>query len=172
RHGAAHQRHGHRRRPCRAVGERRPVGGGSRLLHGEGPDAIRRLGRRPARSPRPAPIGVPAGSGGGRHRGAGTMTIFGFHVSGDVIVLGLVTGMVYGILAVGLVLVYRATRIINFAHGEIGAFGAALLGVAVTKGHVAYWFAFVFAIAVSAAIGAASEIVVIRRLRTAPLVVS
>ena len=33
-------------------------------------------------------------------------------------------------LAVGLVLVYRATRVINFAHGEIGAFGAAVLGQA------------------------------------------
>src|SRR5580704_7376949 len=59
-----------------------------------------------------------------------SFTVFGFHVTGAVIVLGLVTGMVYGILAVGLVLVYRSSRIINFAHGEIGAFGAALLGVA------------------------------------------
>src|SRR6266496_1326556 len=49
--------------------------------------------------------------------------------------------MVYGILAVGLVLVYRSTRIINFAHGQIGAFGAALLGVAVVSWHVPYWVA-------------------------------
>ena len=42
--------------------------------------------------------------------------------------LGLITGMTYGILAVGLVLIYRSNRVINFAHGEIGAFGAALLG--------------------------------------------
>ena len=38
--------------------------------------------------------------------------------------------MTYGLLAVGLVLVYRSNRIINFAHGEIGAFGAAVFGVA------------------------------------------
>src|SRR5580704_13972080 len=101
-----------------------------------------------------------------------SFTVFGFHVTGAVIVLGLVTGMVYGILAVGLVLVFRSSRIINFAHGEIGAFGAALLGVAVTKWHVPYWFAFVLALAAAGALGAASEIVVIRRLRAAPLVLS
>jgi len=66
------------------------------------------------------------------------MTILGLHLSGPVIVLGAITGMVYGILAVGLVLVYRSSRIINFAHGQIGAFGAALLGVAVVKWHVPY----------------------------------
>ena len=48
-----------------------------------------------------------------------------------VIVLGAIIGMTYGLLAVGLVLVYRSNRIINFAHGEIGAFGAAVFGVAV-----------------------------------------
>ncbi|MHB8463993.1 MAG: ABC transporter permease subunit [Acidimicrobiales bacterium] len=101
-----------------------------------------------------------------------SITVIGFHISGAVVALGLVTGMVYGILAVGLVLVYRSSKIINFAHGEIGAFGAALLAVAVTKWHVPYWFAFVLALSAAAAIGAASEIVVIRRLRTAPLVLS
>ena len=39
-----------------------------------------------------------------------------------------IIGMTYGLLAVGLVLVYRTNRIINFAHGEIGAFGAAFFG--------------------------------------------
>jgi ABC-type branched-subunit amino acid transport system ATPase component/ABC-type branched-subunit amino acid transport system permease subunit len=100
------------------------------------------------------------------------VSIDGFRISWDVVVLGFVTGMLYGILAVGLVLVYRTSRIINFAHGEIGAFGAALLGVAVAKWHVPYWFAFVLALAVAAGIGAASEKFVVRRLRNAPLVLT
>ena len=100
------------------------------------------------------------------------MTVAGFAISGDVVVLGLVTGMVYGILAVGLVLVYRSSRIINFAHGEIGAFGAALLGVATTQWGVPYWVAFALAITASAAMGAASEILVVRRLGSAPLVLT
>jgi ABC-type branched-subunit amino acid transport system ATPase component/ABC-type branched-subunit amino acid transport system permease subunit len=100
------------------------------------------------------------------------LSIAGFHISGAVLVLGVVTGMVYGILGAGLVLVYRSTRIINFAHGDIGYFGATLLGVAVESWGVPYWVAFLMALAVSGAIGAASEVVIIRRLRAAPLVLS
>jgi ABC-type branched-subunit amino acid transport system ATPase component/ABC-type branched-subunit amino acid transport system permease subunit len=101
-----------------------------------------------------------------------SFTLAGFHVTGAVIMLGLVTGMTYGILAAGLVLVYRASRIINFAYGDIGAFGAALLGVSTTKWGVPYWLAFILAITASAALSAASEVVVIRRLKGSPLVVS
>ena len=100
------------------------------------------------------------------------MTIAGFELPGPVLVLGLITGMTYGILAVGLVLVYRSNRIINFAHGEIGAFAAALLGVTVTRWHVPYWAAFPLALAFAAAIGGAAEVVVIRRLRRAPALMS
>jgi ABC-type branched-subunit amino acid transport system ATPase component/ABC-type branched-subunit amino acid transport system permease subunit len=100
------------------------------------------------------------------------MSILGVHLSGPVVVLGAITGMVYGILAVGLVLVYRSTRIINFAHGQIGAFGAALLGVAVVRWHVPYWVAFPGALAVSACVGSGAEAVVVRRLRSAPLIMT
>ena len=41
-----------------------------------------------------------------------------------VIVNGLFVGLVYGLLAVGLVVVYRGSRIINFAYGETGMLGA------------------------------------------------
>ena len=39
------------------------------------------------------------------------------------IVLGLVYGGIYGLFAVGIVLVYRGSRVLNFAQGEIGTFG-------------------------------------------------
>jgi ABC-type branched-subunit amino acid transport system ATPase component/ABC-type branched-subunit amino acid transport system permease subunit len=89
-----------------------------------------------------------------------------------VLVLGAVIGMTYGILAVGLVLIYRSSKIINFAHGQIGAFGAAVLGVAVTKWHVSYWVMFPVAIALSGSIAALIELTVIRRLRDAPKLMS
>ena len=54
--------------------------------------------------------------------------IGGFDFGPDRIVLGLFTGLTYGLLAVGLVLVYRSSRFVNFAHGAIGVFGAAVLG--------------------------------------------
>jgi ABC-type branched-subunit amino acid transport system ATPase component/ABC-type branched-subunit amino acid transport system permease subunit len=80
--------------------------------------------------------------------------------------------MLYGLLGVGLVLVYRSSRIINFAYGDIGVFGAALLGVAVRKWGVPYWIAFFFALIGAAGVGAASEVLVVRRLRAAPLVIT
>ena len=39
-------------------------------------------------------------------------------------VQGLAAGSLYAIVAIGLVLLYRGTRVLNFAHGEFGALGA------------------------------------------------
>ena len=41
-----------------------------------------------------------------------------------VVVNGVFTGLVYGLLGVGLVVVYRGSRIINFAYGETGMLAA------------------------------------------------
>jgi ABC-type branched-subunit amino acid transport system ATPase component/ABC-type branched-subunit amino acid transport system permease subunit len=87
-------------------------------------------------------------------------------------VLGLIIGLTYGLLGVGVVLVYRTNRIVNFAHGEIGAFGAAFFGVIVSRWHIPYWIAFPVGLATGAAIGAISEVAVIRRLRKAPRLMS
>src|SRR5438105_1554872 len=75
----------------------------------------------------------------------------------SVVLLGAIIGLTYGLLAVGLVLIYRTNRIINFAHGQIGAFGAAFFGVAAVQWHVPYWLAFPLAMAVSGVTGAAAE---------------
>jgi ABC-type branched-subunit amino acid transport system ATPase component/ABC-type branched-subunit amino acid transport system permease subunit len=94
--------------------------------------------------------------------------MFGLSVPGSVVVLGLIIGMTYGILAVGLVLIYRSSRLVNFAHGQIGAFGASLLGLAVTRWNIPYWLMFVVAVGISALIGALVEMLVMRRLKSAP----
>ncbi|HEY3671461.1 MAG TPA: hypothetical protein VGN51_11050, partial [Acidimicrobiia bacterium] len=88
-----------------------------------------------------------------------------FEVTWPSVLLGMITGLTYGIIAVGLVLVYRSSRIINFAQGAIGALGAAVAGIIVVEWNVSYWFALPIALAVSAGVGAGSEVVVIRRLR-------
>ncbi|MEU7819378.1 ATP-binding cassette domain-containing protein [Catellatospora sp. NPDC049133] len=86
----------------------------------------------------------------------------------DPIVLGLFTGLTYGLLAVGLVLVYRSSRFLNFAHGSVGVFGAAVLSQLVTGAGVPYWVAFPLAMAVSAGVSALIEVAVVRRLRGRP----
>jgi ABC-type branched-subunit amino acid transport system ATPase component/ABC-type branched-subunit amino acid transport system permease subunit len=100
------------------------------------------------------------------------LTLWGFEVTGPVLVLGLIVGMTYGLLAVGLVVVFRSNRIINFAHGEIGAFGAAVFALAVLRWHLPYYLALPLAFAVGGGIGAIAELAVVRRLRNAPVVMS
>jgi ABC-type branched-subunit amino acid transport system ATPase component/ABC-type branched-subunit amino acid transport system permease subunit len=97
--------------------------------------------------------------------------MFRFQISGPVVALGVMTGMLYGILGVGLVLVYRSSRMINFAYGDIGAFGAAVLAVASIKWGLPYWVAFILALGAAAVVGGASEVLIIRRLQNAPIVI-
>ncbi len=100
------------------------------------------------------------------------LTPWGFEIPLPVIVLGMIIGMTYGLLAVGLVLVYRTNRIINFAHGEVGAFGAALFGIAVVRWHVPYYLALPLAFAAAGGMAALAEVAVVRRLRNAPRIMS
>ena len=97
---------------------------------------------------------------------------FGFEVPLPVLVLGAIIGTTYGLLSVGIVLVYRTNRIINFAHGEVGAFGAAIFGTAVGRWHVPYYLAVPVAFAAAGAIAALAEVAIVRRLRNAPRIMS
>ena len=96
----------------------------------------------------------------------------GLQVPLPVVVLGLISGMTYGLLAVGLVLVFRANRFINFAHGEIGAFCAAVFGVMVVQQHVPYWLAFLPAVALGGIVAGTAEVAVVRRFRSTPRLMS
>ena len=88
----------------------------------------------------------------------------------DVAVHGVLLGLVYGLLAVGLVLVYRASGVVNFAYGETGALGAAILAKLVLDEHWSWYAALPLALAVGAAIGAATEVLLARRLAGRPKV--
>ena len=96
----------------------------------------------------------------------------GFETPVPVIVLGTIIGLTYGLLSVGLVLIYRSNRIINFAHGEIGAFGSALFGLLAAKYGVPYYLALPVGLAAGAATAALAEVAVVRRLRNAPRLMS
>ncbi|MCW2571949.1 MAG: putative transporter ATPase and permease protein [Frankiales bacterium] len=89
-----------------------------------------------------------------------------------VLVLGTIIGLTYGLLSVGLVLIYRTNRIINFAHGQVGAFAAAFFGIEVVRWHLPYWLAFLPALALAAGTGALAEVAVISRLRKAPAIMT
>ncbi len=96
----------------------------------------------------------------------------GLEIPLPVVLLGTIIGLTYGLLAVGLVLIYRSNRLINFAHGEIGAFGAAVFGVATVRWNIPYWIVLPFALVIAGGAGALAEVAVVRRLRNAPRIMS
>src|SRR5437588_4389265 len=98
------------------------------------------------------------------------VSIGSWDISMEIVVIGLLTGLTYAVLAAGLVLVYRATRVINFAHGEIGAFGAALLAKLVLDEHWNFFVTLPLVLVVGGAVGAAVELGIVRRLFKAPRV--
>jgi ABC-type branched-subunit amino acid transport system ATPase component/ABC-type branched-subunit amino acid transport system permease subunit len=98
--------------------------------------------------------------------------MFGLEISLPPIVLGAITGLTYGLLSAGIVLVYRTNRVINFAHGEMGAFGAALFGLLSDRAGVPYYLNLPIALLAGAGIAALAEVAVIRRLRKAPKLMS
>jgi ABC-type branched-subunit amino acid transport system ATPase component/branched-subunit amino acid ABC-type transport system permease component len=92
----------------------------------------------------------------------------GFELPLEILVIGVITGLTYGLIAVGLVMVYRISRIVNFAHGALGAFPALLLAYLVIEQGWSYWLAAIVALVTAGASGALFETAVIRRLRDAP----
>src|SRR5438445_11456970 len=92
-------------------------------------------------------------------------SILGLQVSAPLLLLGVIVGLTYGLLAVGLVLIYRSNQVINFAHGEIGAFAAGVFGVAVLNWHVPYYVALPGGVAIGALVAMAADLLVVRRLR-------
>ena len=95
----------------------------------------------------------------------------GITVGQQSVMLGLVTGLTYAAFAAGFVLIYRSTGVLNFAHGEVGAFGVALFVLLLAQYRLNWWLSFVLALAACAAIGMAIELIVIRRLFASPRLV-
>jgi len=95
----------------------------------------------------------------------------GIEITQQALFYGVVFGLVYAVFAAGFVLVYRATGVLNFAQGEIGAMGAALFALFHVQYGVPYWLAFAVAIVASGLIGMIIELSVVRRLFDSPRLV-
>ncbi len=84
------------------------------------------------------------------------------------VVAGLSSGGTYALLAVALVLIYRATGVVNFAQGEMAMFSTFLAWTLIDHG-LSYWLAFAATVLVSLAGGVALERVAIRPVERAPV---
>jgi ABC-type branched-subunit amino acid transport system ATPase component/ABC-type branched-subunit amino acid transport system permease subunit len=92
-------------------------------------------------------------------------------INNQIVFEGLVQGLAISVITFGVILVYRATRIINFAVANMGVVAATLLSLLVVQYHVPFWPALLVALVTGLAFGALVDVTVIRRLRKSPRVV-
>ncbi len=90
------------------------------------------------------------------------------HLPGGVIVLGIVMGSLYALTALGLVLIYRTAKIINFAQAEMGAIGASSAIIAVTAFHWNFYIALPVGIAIAILTGLAADALISWRFSKVP----
>jgi branched-chain amino acid transport system permease protein len=76
-------------------------------------------------------------------------------------VSGLSQGAIFGSLALALVLIYRATEVINFAQGEM-AMATTYIAYQLTLWHLSYWLAFFLTLLIAFALGVVIQVLVIR----------
>ena len=91
-----------------------------------------------------------------------------FNAPYSIIVDGIALGSLYGLIGVGVILIYRTNRIINFAAGGLGAIpGVGGVLLIVYKGW-SWWIAFPLSLIAGAVLGALIDVLVIRRFAKAP----
>ena len=91
---------------------------------------------------------------------------------GTVLVVGAALGGIYAITAGGLVMTYATTGVFNFAHASIGAFLAFLYWeLRVNRGWPTLLALVVVLVVVAPLLGVVLDVLLMRRLRDAPLVV-
>ena len=81
---------------------------------------------------------------------------------------GLAAGAIYASVALALVMIYRATDLVNFAQGEMAMFSTYIAWTLVNAG-LPFWGAFVITLVASFAGGMAIERVLIRPVENAPV---
>ena len=85
----------------------------------------------------------------------------------DLTLNGISTGAVYAAVALALVLIWRATRIVNFAQGGM-LMVTTFIASAVIGSSGSYWLGFAVALASGLVLGAVIELVLIRRVENGP----
>ena len=81
---------------------------------------------------------------------------------------GALVGGRIALIALGIALIYRANRIVNFAQGDLGAVPATLGVMLVVAWGWSYWFGLAVGLAGSILLGVLVETLIIRRFFTAP----
>jgi branched-chain amino acid transport system permease protein len=78
------------------------------------------------------------------------------------LVSGIALGCVYGLIALGFVLIYKATEVVNFAQGDLMMLGGFFAYTFIGLLGLNYWLGFILAVASMALVGMLTERLIIR----------
>ncbi len=101
----------------------------------------------------------------------GVLVFILFPAPASILFLGAVLGSLSALVAMGIVLVYRANRIVNFAQGSLGAVSAVLAASLIVSKGWNFWLACAVGLLAAMALGAFVEVAFIRRFTRAPRLV-
>jgi branched-chain amino acid transport system permease protein len=82
----------------------------------------------------------------------------------QLVVNGAASGCIYGLIALGFVLIYKATEMVNFAQGDIMMLGGFVAFSLIAWFHLPYWIGALLAIVITAAFGYALDAIILRRV--------
>ncbi len=82
----------------------------------------------------------------------------------QLVVNGAAAGCIYGLIALGFVLIYKATEMVNFAQGDIMMLGGFFAFALIAHWGLPYWLGALLAIALTAAFGYALDALLLRRI--------
>lgn len=77
---------------------------------------------------------------------------------------GAAAGCIYGLIALGFVLIYKATEMVNFAQGDVMMLGGFAAFTLIAKLGLPYWVGALLAILITAAFGYLLDAIVLRRV--------
>ena len=86
------------------------------------------------------------------------------------LISGIVVGSIYALIALGFVLIYKSTAVINFAQGELLMFGAYLCLTLVVVLKIPFWIAFVATLIAAALLGLLLERLFLRPMIGEPAI--
>lgn len=88
------------------------------------------------------------------------------------IISGIITGSLYSLAGLGLVLIFKTSDIVNFAQGEMAMFNTFIAFTLMTMAGTSYLVAFFLTIVFAAFMGIAIQKIVIKPLQKSPLISS
>ena len=81
---------------------------------------------------------------------------------------GIAVGAIYALVALGIVLIYKATEVLNFAHGDLLVVSAFSAWGLITVVGLPFWLALLLTVAIASALAYGLDALVIRRIAGQP----